>query len=327
MGTVSQPAGMYRPTWLRLRKILRALARYEPNPYPGVRRLADDTGIPFRTVARLLERAVELGLVAREPRPVEGSRRDSFSYSFPVPSSVPYSGEVGTEESLRDSSSKSPSGTRRRSGPAARKKNRYPGACCVCGFQVQKGDGFLHGKEPVHQLCDDGVPMDRKWQQQQREDWDGAPSYGEGEVEAPTATVKVDTAGSLARHFETIWFTEALKAFPAWKENRCHVVGATVGYIRSQFLDKGYSPEHVEAYIDAFYDELLDPLQGLEIKPGQTAWQLFTGWWGRTPVPDPAIEAERLREREIIERVVAQKRAAEAAGKAPRPVSKRQRPA
>lgn len=293
---------MYLPSWKRLQKLLRALCKYMPDPYPSMRRLSADTGIPLGTVSSLLAKAEEIGLITRETRPIPG-RRDGYSYCLLfVRNPVRVSDETRTEEELRSSLPSVEKTEGRRGAGCARKTNKWAGPCCVCTFPVQPGDGYLHGRLPVHQSCDSGVPdlgqlkeyvMSRRDEQRRiQEDLDGPVALGENPNPPPvTTTVSAKPGFRLAKHFESCWITKALRAFPNWRgEYRCLHQGAAIGYINGQFLDKGFSEEHVEAYIDAFYFDLLDPSTTLEPKPGQTAWQLFTGWWGQVPVPDPAIE-------------------------------------
>ena len=159
------------PTWLRMKKLLRALCKYLPDPYPGIRRLSHDTNITVPTVARLLTRAEALGLVARAPRIIPG-HFDSYIYrltfldstSEPTPVSIPVSTSAQVENEAEDLRSsvlttfvQKP--FRGRFGsPAARprKTNQYTGRCHVCAEIVWPREGFLHGPLPVHQECDTG---------------------------------------------------------------------------------------------------------------------------------------------------------------------------
>ena len=188
VGKLKQPTGIHRPTWLRMKKVLQQLCRYLPDPYPGIRRLAAETKIPERTVARLLTQAEGHGLISRAPRPRPG-RFDSYVYrltfldAVTVPITVPTSGQVGTEQELRSCVSTTclhiRSGSRFGS-PAARRPNKYTGRCHVCAEIVWPGEGFLHGPLPVHQGCD----VRGDWEREQARDLHGSPAFGE-DPEAP----------------------------------------------------------------------------------------------------------------------------------------------
>ena len=305
---LTKPAGMYKPSWKRLVKILKALCGYLPDPYPGMRRLSADTKIPLPTVARLLDQAEKLGLIARIERAIPGHRDgytyrltclDSFSDSY-----VSVSDQTETEEELRSSppTEEKISG-RRMGGAAARKRNRWTGPCCVCSFPVQPREGFLHGCLPVHIFCDTGYcdseklreyVMDKRWQQEQAQDW-AVTAFGEDpEAPLPVKEVRKSSPGAqLAYQFEALWYEHVLKLVPEFRQHRCINLGPAIGYLNSQFLAKGYSPEHVLVYFEEFFDTLCDPNGNLALKEGQTPWQLFTGWWGTTEIPDPAIERRR----------------------------------
>ena len=303
---LAQPAGMYRPTWRSMQKLLRALCRYLPDPYPGIRRLSAETKISVPTVARLLTRAESLGLVSRAPRPTPGkydgyTYRLSFLDSVSGSSSVSTSGEVETEEDLRSSSlttfvkkdrrGRFGSPAARRSENRPRRTNRYTGRCHACAEIVWPGEGFLHGPLPVHRECE----VRGEWEAEHARDLHGAPSLGaDPEEKLPSASTRVKPQARLAKHFEARWNLDALKRYPEWRgQYRGIDLGAAIGYISRTFLDAGYSDEHVEAMIDAFFDDLLSPICLLQPSEGQSAFQLFTGWWGHNAVPDPAIERER----------------------------------
>ena len=126
------------------------------------------------------------------------------------------------------------------------------------------------------------------------DDW-GAAIGEDPEAPLPGASTRPPKPQArLAKYFEERWNTDALGLHPEWRGvYRGIELGAAIGYIRRTFLDAGYSDEHVTAMIDGFFDDLINPYCLLEIKEGQTAFQLFTGWWGRNPVPDPRLARER----------------------------------
>ena len=310
---LKQPDGMRRPTWKRVQQLLRQLCRYLPDPYPGIRRLAHDTNITVPTVARLLTRAEELGLIARAPRTVPG-HLDGYTYRLTFLDAVPVSTPVSTsaqveteEEDLRSSlftTFRENPFRGRFASPAARRPNKYTGRCHVCTEIVWPGEGYLHGPLPVHQGCE----VRGEWEREQARDMHGSPAFGEDpEAPLPSASTRPSKPQArLAKHFEERWNTDALVIHPEWRgQYRGIELGAAIGYLRRTFLDAGYNVEHVTLMIDAFFEDLINPHCTLEIKEGQTAFQLFTGWWGRNPIPDPVIERER---QAAHDRLVAQAR-------------------
>jgi hypothetical protein len=276
-----------------MQTILRALAKYLPDPYPSIRELARRTQIPVPTVARLLVRAESAGLISRTPR-VTSRGQNSYSYLL-----------LGVSEGVSNETEKKRSSPTEKNSssygpPALRKPNRWSGPCCVCTFPVQPKEGWLHGKLPVHRECDQGRP-NLKYEREHQGDLNPSGVIGDDPTAAQgTATVTTDPATQLATRFETLWFTEILAQYPHWREHRVMHRGPAIGYIRSQFLAKGYSPEYVEAYFDAFFEDLMAPGSTLDLREGQTPWQLFTGWWGSTAVADPAIDRARREENQRI---------------------------
>jgi hypothetical protein len=116
--------------------------------------------------------------------------------------------------------------------------------------------------------------------------------------------VITNPAAKLAHQFEDQWRTFVLPKYPEWKQHRWGHLGAAIGYITTQFLRNDYSPAHVAAYFDAFFTDLVYPASPLQVRDGQTVWQLFTGWWGRVPVPDPAIEEAKQAARDAVSAVL-----------------------
>ena len=137
--------------------------------------------------------------------------------------------------------------------------------------------------------------MRGEWEREHARDLHSGPVIGaDPEAKLPSASTRVKPQARLAKYFEERWNTDALARYPEWRgQYRGIDLGAAIGYISRTFLDAGYSPEHVELMIDAFFDDLINPICLLQPSQGQSAFQLFTGWWGHNPVPDPAVERER----------------------------------
>lgn len=307
---INRPSDIPLSTWKRIQTILRALAKYLPDPYPSIRELSRRTQIPVPTVARLLVRAEAAGLISRTPRVTWGGQ-NSYSYLL-LGVSEGVSNETEKTRSSPTEKNWSSYGPSAHQNPHARRVNRWAGPCAVCSFPIQPREGWLHGKLPVHRECDQGRPAVNRHEREHQGDLNPSGVIGDDPTAAHgTTTISTDPATQLAARFETLWFTEILAQYPLWREHRVMHKGPAIGYIRSQFLAKGYSPEYVEAYFDAFFEDLMDPASTLDLRENQTPWQLFTGWWGSTPVVDPAIEKAQRDERQRIHDMFESKYAAE----------------
>ena len=301
---LKRPADISKLVWSRIKKLLGAIAEHLPHPYPGMRRLAKRLGCSPSTVSTHVRLAEEAGLLTRTSR---GGCRDGMDYVLTC--AVPACSSAHKEESpsgTRPPSSKEDSvvaGRVRRADFSGRRRNRYPGECCVCGGHLFAQAGFLHGRLPVHEGCDTGA-MGSKW----KDDPDNPDNWSRGEAEfgerpeAPKVTKLVtDPAVRLARTFENLWISTALKNHEL-QGMRVIDIGPAVGYLRKKMLTH-MSPEHIEAYIEAFVE---DTKNGeVAFKEGQSAWARFTGWWGTTEVPDPSIRKAQADERRRVKEMIA----------------------
>jgi len=314
ISSFKRPSEIPKHTWRHLLSVLRALTKYLPDPYPSTRELARRVNLDQSTVSRLLIRAEELGFIHRTPR-VTATGHQSYSYAllFDAKRDANASEEERSSPTEKNWSSYGPAAHQ---NPHVRKVNRWTGACCVCSFPVQPKEGWLHGKLPVHRECDQGRP-DLKYEREHQGDLNPSGVIGEDPTSAPVGAG--DRPGTvLARQFDTLWYSEVIPHYPLWKSHRPSHRGPASGYIDTMFLKHGYTPEHVEAMFMAFFDDLADPHSTLELRDGQTPWQLFTGWWGTTEVPDPAIDRARREENQRLHdqfesRIAAEKPAIDAA--------------
>ena len=331
MGTLSQdhrkaiarlkkPDGMRQQTWKDIKALLRMLVRYLPDAHPGQRTLAKRLKTSQSALQRLVVKAEELGYITRSDHVYAGKPRAGTSYQLtllPTQLVTHLPTLSGSEEDLRSSTTsktlrvvwfapEAPNQIHRRRHPSAHRPrpNRYRGYCVVCSFPLQPWDGFLRGHHPVHRQCQAGQPdwprlkeyLVNKFPEQDPRNWGFDPSV---DPEAPLPTYSPPPAkpqARLAKHFEARW-NDALGKRRDWRGTYRGIdLGPAIGYINSKMLSAGYNEEHITAMIDEFFLDLLDPEGGLMMKDRQTAWQLFTGWWGRNPVPDP-VPIRRRRER------------------------------
>jgi hypothetical protein len=61
------------------------------------------------------------------------------------------------------------------------------------------------------------------------------------------------------------------------------------GYLRATFFAPSAGRTYTEDEVHEFIDEFMKAVvRGLRPRPQQSAWKLFTGWWGRKPVATDA---------------------------------------
>lgn len=296
ISNLDKPKGMHAPTWLRVKALLRLLSSHGDDIYPSLMTLARRSGLPKATVVRLLARAEMEGFIDRVDRPLDDSWRVGTTYRLLMETGPIMGSKLDPNKRKRTSSSSKRSLSSRATGGLASAApthlgNRYSGKCYVCERPVPAGEGVLHGRDPVHRDCE-ATMMNRDWQRQQAEDFNGPSTFGE-DPQAPLPSLsptKVHPAARLAYRFERHWYDEVVPRHPELLQHGCIILGPAIGYIKKTFLSNGYSPDHVEAYFQAFFDELVYPSGPLRVRDHQTVWQLFTGWWPHSVVPDPAIE-------------------------------------
>jgi hypothetical protein len=248
-------------------ELLTAIAGYLPDPWPSERVLAKKLGKLQPNIHRTLNRARELGLVSTTVRPLAGSTRDGQTYHL-----------LCLSEGLRAAIAR----YHFQISLDIRSKNSY--SVGVQDEPTSSGGGISRPAAPAVQKEAVVVPFNRP-----RDDgWD-SPAFGEDpKGSLPATTIRVDPAVYLARQFDSKW-AAARRAHPALRVIRSSSRGRAVGNARAMMRDNGLSPEHIEAYIDAFIEAAA--AGDVVVKEGQFAWERFFGWWGTTDVEDPAVDA------------------------------------
>ena len=93
-----------------------------------------------------------------------------------------------------------------------------------------------------------------------------------------------DPARRLTNHFLTEWENRVAMEIPRLRNVRpAESISATVGYIRSTFLRPAAGRVYTEAEVRTFIDQFILAVttSSVQIKPNQSAFMRFTGWWGR----------------------------------------------
>jgi hypothetical protein len=258
------PRGTRRDAWKTVIDLLLAIAGYLPDAWPSERTLAKKLGRRQPHVHRTLVRAREWGLVSTTVRPLAGSTRDGQTYHL-----------LCLSEGLR--------------AAIARYQFQIPlGIRSEYSYSV----GVQHGPHSVgasrpREEGSNVVPLNR-WSES--DDWGTGPAIGEDpEPELPVLTPKpVDPAVALWARFTDKW-ARLQRRQPGLKIIRRGPSGRGIGYLRRWIENEGYSPEHIEAYMDEFIEAVA--AGEVVIKERQFAWQCLTAWWGTTDVEDPAVGA------------------------------------
>jgi hypothetical protein len=271
-----KPREIRKDAWGTVIELLCAIAGYLPDPWPSERTLAAKLGRQQQNVHRTLVRAREWGLVSTTVRPLPGSTRDGQSYHL-LCLSEPLRAAIARHhfQTSLDVRSKSYSyGVGQTDSPSGESSRRAE-------------DGPLTRDAKV-------IPMPMNRWNENNEDAPaiGAPDPRVGpphdDLGGAATVVRGDPATYLARRFERKW-AAAKRAHRELRVSRGkYSMGMMIGYIRNSMLTE-CSPEHVEAYMDAFIEAAA--AGDVIIKPGQFAFERFTAWWGREDVEDPA---ERL---------------------------------
>jgi len=267
---LKRPAGVRSDSWRSVIELLSVIAGYLPEPYPSQRVLSKKLEIRQQTISDQVRRAVAWGLLAVSDRPNPGGLMDGTNYHL-----------LCLSEGLKADLTRHGYQTR---------------------FPVQSKNSYSVGVQdapPFREGLPSGLrPLDRKdnvvaFNRNRDEDWD-TPAIGEDpNGPLPSAgPVKVDPAVYLARQFDSKW-AEAKRTTPALRVIRASSRGMAIGYLRKVMLPE-ISPQHVEAYMDAFVDACV--AGDVLVKESQFAFERFTGWWGREDVEDPS---ERLAASEL----------------------------
>jgi hypothetical protein len=113
-------------------------------------------------------------------------------------------------------------------------------------------------------------------------------------VKRPRAK-EFDPSRRLANHFLNEWENRVAQEVPRLRNVRpAESIKSIVGYIRTTFLapaaGRVYTEEEVRSYIDGFIEAVRR--SAVTIKPTQSAFMRFTGWWGRSRAPDSTVAAQ-----------------------------------
>ena len=292
-------------------RLLYAIAGHYPNAMPGEATLAKEMeGITVRQVQRYVRAAVAQGWLVVYPD--EGLQsRNTWSrtnrYHIPLLDSL-YPGinlpsnkgdtrspmsDDGKSPMSDDTKSSKPTGTTYPYG------EKHPSDGEAALHQPQAGRGFA---APRTKVDDWDVPREERKPSKRPRRERGSRSADEiaaaaGDKRLVPRQPKEPPAFRLARYFIQQW-DSVIDRRPELKDVR---VGdnrkAVTGYITTTFLNPTDGRSRTEAEVQALIEGFCKRVTRgeVKIKPGQSAWQAFTGLWGRgdsrTNAYDPDIYA------------------------------------
>ena len=285
---LARPEGLTNHQWCMVQALLLALVDHYPTICPGQKRLAAKLNVHPGNVWRYTRLAKELGLL--ETVRDAGVRRfrtgqKTLRYTLPY-----LTGMHSKSRALnaRDFARRSTSGTTYlpylTESPEGDSLKRNPGGAArrpALRVLQPRGKPMINDDQP-----DEEMTPSRKRRR--------VGGFGE------TTTVK-PLGGSPSRrlvdHFQERW-ADVILLKTEYRERKCMERGAAIGYIKNTFLAPAtgvtFTEEQVREMIDAFMDQMKGSL--VSLREGQTPWQRFTGWWGRTTVASAAARKRMMAE-------------------------------
>jgi hypothetical protein len=263
--------------WSKIQALCLAIAGHYPHSKAGQESLSTDLGWSRRTVQRYVGMAVAAGILDVTPNSGMGGwhghwRTNTYRlwYLHRAPRMAHGPDAMGVAQSDTPKGV-SPKGEKEISSPSPRRKE----------LAIPKTESLPENSE--------AVAMVGKWKDDQDnpDNWMREQAIGEPDEPQPGAVVSISPANRLARQFERQWISKVLKRQPIYRGTRIIDSGPAIGYLKAKMLTH-LSADHVQAYVDEFMAVVADGTH--EVRDGQSAWQSFTGWWGRVPVEDPATK-------------------------------------
>ena len=284
LNKVQRPPGVTATQWAGVMTLCWVVARWQPECFMGQERLAEETSMGVRSVQRYTALAEDLGLLKVIPdagvRKAGNPSRTHRYYVGKLTVRKLTELTAGTRQvggnvpANLAANTKSTFGT---PSPASAKKQRETSSLSV---SPQRASGPLSLSQE-----EDMTPEERRAGVQKAEAASARAGSRRGE-KRPAA--KPVPARRLTGYFLDRWEVTRMDAAPDVREARViDTVGEVSNYIRTTFLapadGRRYTEAEVRAFIDAFMKAVL--LRQARIKPGQSVWRCFTGWWGRRRMP------------------------------------------
>lgn len=246
-----RPPNITPRQWLGVKQLLYAIAFHYPNPCPSQETLAKRRmgGLGIRTVQRYTQLALQAGLITVVPNSGMRTRNArSYTHSYHIKLAGLRPAKLAYKESTHT-------------------------------------DVWLLSHRSSTKTCGDQAPNSAPPAPTEEEE--NLMAYAD-EVkranEAPKLMKRkpmtIRGAHGIVAYFDEQWWARVVHAYPHMRTVRVYEsVPAAVSYIKTNF--KHRSDSEIREIVDEFMAAAVRESAG--IKPGQSAWLRFTGWWGRQP--------------------------------------------
>ena len=300
----ARPDSVTRHQWTQVIALLYLIARHYPRCYLSQETMAEKMGWSVRGVKGYVAMAKRLGVI--QVTPDAGTKRRG-SHSYTNVYHIMKAPDMGQSLPHAHGANFAPKGTVGRTSlpfpQEAPTETELRSVSFVAGLGPH---GPVPTKVPAKKARvedDDPVPFGAR-----------PPKPKKAKPSADEAKARADAAGYIQGRAARYWgldsdpdqarrlrryFLNAWEEFGAADMRVSESTKEVTGYIRSTFLSpaagRKYTPDEVKVFMDEFI--ALVYKQHLRMKQGQSAWQRFTGWWGRRPVAvDDSEERRRMAE-------------------------------
>lgn len=280
-----RPPGIKNSEWLYLTRFLEVIAAYQPDCFIGQQALAEQSSMSVRMVQKCVALGRRIGVLVVIP---DAGAKQSKSpsrtnkYLIVKPSELPASAAPGACTELPATAA-----------PGAYKTIQLLRNCIV---EREPPVPVLRTGTSVRRACGPTPSENGAMKITAAEALAAANERGRIRKRPPAPDR--DPARRLVGHFVERWDVEVAARDLHRDVRPLDTVGEAVGYTRTTFLRPAAGRTHTEAEVTVFMDDFMQAvlLGEARLKPGQSAWKCFTGWWGRKPVPvydDGAYERYR----------------------------------
>ena len=266
---LERPPSISPRQWVGVKAFLYVVARGQPKMYWGQEKIAKHMGVTDRSVRRYITLACDAGLLTvwiNAGTGRRGSPSKTSQYHLTELLVVPDKLSAAVPEQLSGKGSAEPDGspdqaTRDTPCPGLRPEHSVSAAASAAAASNLDGMPKTPEDVPGFQKVKDAPRINRR-----------------------PAAKDPDAARRLVNYFKNQWYEVVVQEIPRFQYVRdIESLKAGMNYVNATWLrpeaGRVYTEDEVRQYIDQFVEAVYR--HTVVIKPNQSAWQRFVGWWGR----------------------------------------------